>query len=134
MALFRRRQAATQIPSLEEFGYEDNRDLVKAVVEYPHLDPDSPADCPVREQELLAYLAIEVPDGELLTGADLNFVRTSQVAESRYWLWRFNEPRGDDAFLTVSQGPEGATTTGYSDNYLNLSPEQFILGDFHECF
>jgi hypothetical protein len=114
---------------------DDNADLAQVRVEFERLAPDSPAACPVGVDELLAYLTDEVPHGESLSADDLAFVRTARVEESEYWLWRFREPgvSGDDAYASVSRSGQ-AVTLGYEANYYALTPEQFILGDYHQVF
>lgn len=39
-----------------------------------------------------------------------------------------------DCFVTVSLAPDGTTCIGYEENYHRCSPEQFMLGDYHEVF
>jgi hypothetical protein len=114
---------------------DDNADLANVEVDFPRLDPDSPAACPVPLTDLLVYLAGEVPDGDSLAATDLTFVRTARVAEAEYWVWRFREPgpQGDDAFATVSRSGQ-QETLGYEANYYGLSAEQFVLGDYHQVF
>ncbi|MFW2336061.1 hypothetical protein [Ilumatobacter sp.] len=112
---------------------DDNAQLASVQVEFPRLEPDSVDGCPVSSDELLRYLADEVPDGESIVADDLIFLRTAQVDQTRYWIWSFNEPDGDRAYATVSAGPAG-TTIGYEADYYALSPEQFIVGDYHSVF
>jgi hypothetical protein len=114
---------------------DDNADLANVRVEFPRLTPDGPDACPVPVADLLAYLADEVPDGDSLTRGDLTFVRTARVADAEYWVWRFREPgpRGEDAFATVSRSGR-QVTLGYGTDYYGLSPEQFVLGDYHQVF
>lgn len=86
------------------------------------------------ESDLLRYLRDEVPEGAVLIPSDLAFLRTALVDQRRYWIWRFNEPAGESAYATVSATPGGVATVGYGDNYYGLTPEQFILGDYHQVF
>lgn len=74
-----------------------------------------------------------MPDGESLAAEDLTFLRTALVDQTRYWIWSFDEPDGDRAYATVSAGPEGVSV-GYETDYYGLTPEQFILGDYHDVF
>lgn len=114
---------------------KDNADLATVEIDFPRLKNDSPDGCPVSVSEILEYLALEVPDGDQLTADDLEFVRTAKVAERDYWIWRFNEPDGDDAYATVYLSRKWfETCTGYDTNYYKLTPEQYILGDYHDCF
>ena len=114
---------------------EDNHDLALVQVSFPPLADDSPASCPVSVSEVLEYLAAEAPGGETLEPSDLFFLRTAQVADVRYWIWRFFEPDGgDEAYVTVAQEQDGLTCVGYDANYYGLTPEQFLLGDYHNVF
>lgn len=114
---------------------DNNADLALVQAEFPRLADDSAASCAVPLDDILRYLADEVPGGEALTADALTFVRTAQVADTRYWLWRFNEPDGGEpAYATVSVLPTGQCTIGYDDNYYGLTPEQYILGDYHQVF
>jgi hypothetical protein len=114
---------------------EDNADLGTLLVEFPRLDPDTASSCPVLLEELLDYLSDEVPGGERLRPDDLRFLRTAQVADQRYWIWSFSEPDGGDlAYATVALGPGGTQTVGYETDYYGLTPEQFMLGDYHNVF
>lgn len=114
---------------------DDNADLANVEVDFPRLTPDSADGCPVPMAELLAYLTDEVPDGDSLTPGDLTFVRTARVEDAEYWIWRFREPgpQGENAFAIVSRSGQ-QVILGYEINYYGLSPEQFVLGDYHQVF
>lgn len=114
---------------------DDNADLANVTVELPRLVPDGPQTCSVPITELLEYLALEVPDGDALTAEDLTFVRTARVGDADYWLWRFQEPGpdGEPAYATVSRIGD-QVTLGYGTDYYGLSPEQYMLGDYHQVF
>src|SRR5439155_21696363 len=104
-------------------------------VDFQRMVDDSPASCPATLDEVLWYLADEAPGGDQLSAADLAFLRTAQVADARYWIWRFFEPdRGDVAYVTVAQKPSGLVCVGYDSNFYGLTPEQFMLGDYHNVF
>ena len=112
---------------------DDNAELAGVAVDFPRLREDSPTGCPVSLDDV-SYLADEVPGGASLTRGELTFLRTAQVEASKYWIWRFREPEGgDEAYVTVATA-DGAETIGYETNYYGLSPEQFILGDYHGVF
>ncbi len=114
---------------------EDNAELAKVQVSFARLDPDSAAACPVPLEDLLAYLDLEVPDGDQLTAADLQFVRTARVAERDYWLWRFTQPGpdGEEAYATACLD-DGEVSLGYETDYYGLTPEQYLLGEYHDVF
>lgn len=119
--------------SFEEMP-EDNAELAKLEIEFPRLEPDSADSCPVSLDDVVAYLRLESPDGESVQADQLRFLRTALVAQHRYWIWAFRESDGTDCFATVSESPDGTTCTGYGDNYHGLTPEQFVLGDYHNVF
>lgn len=114
---------------------EDNAALADLSVDFPRLETDEAESCPVRREDILRYLADEVPGGGRLSWADLRFLRTAQVEESAYWVWRFIEPgpRGEPAYLTVSVRA-GTRTIGYEPDAYGLTPEQYLLGDYHNVF
>jgi hypothetical protein len=113
---------------------EDNADLANIEVEFPHLQPNTPESCPVPLRDVLEYLRAESPDAESVEASQLQFLRTALVADQQYWIWAFRESDGSDCFVTVSLSPGGTACTGYEENYYNLNPEQFMLGDFHQVF
>jgi hypothetical protein len=121
------------IPPREELP-EDNAELANVAVELPPLAEDAPNSCPVPMEEIVNYLRLESPPGSQVTAQSLTFLRTAQVAEKRYWIWKFTELQGAECFVTVSITPEGESTIGYEENYHNLTPEQFMLGDYYELF
>lgn len=114
---------------------DDNADLADVNVTFPRLVRDSPESCPTSMKQILGYLAREVPGGRSLSGADLEFLRTADVEGTAYWIWRFSEPTGgDEAFVVTSVKPDGTVTITYDTNHYDLSPEQFILGDYYNVF
>jgi hypothetical protein len=132
--VLRRRRGRHPLPTVDEIP-TDNRELAGVVVEFARLRDDSQRSCPVRIADLLTYLRDEVPGGQRLQPADLTFLRTAQVGDSRYWIWCLNEPDGGDpAYATVSVEDSGRVTSGYDTNTYGLTPEQFMLGDYHKVF
>ncbi len=113
---------------------EDNADLATVQVEFPRLADESPASCPVPMEDVLDYLSMEVPDGARLTPEDLSFRRTARVADADYWVWSFTEPDGQTAYVSVSVDGSGTATIGYEVDYYSLTPEQFMLGNYHQVF
>jgi hypothetical protein len=112
---------------------DDNRDLASLEVVLAALPDDAAASCPVGIEDLLRYLADEVPAD--LTPSDLTFRRTAVIGDRSYWVWSFVEPDGGSpAYATVSIGPAGAATLSYETDHYGLSPEQYVLGDHHQVF
>lgn len=113
---------------------EDNADLAKIDVSFPSLDPDSPSHCPASIDEILAYLRVESPDGDSVNEDQLHFIRTADVYETHYWIWSFVERDGSKCFVTVARRPDDQLIIGYEEDYYGLTPEQFMLGDYHQVF
>jgi len=86
---------------------------------------------------ILEYLSIEMPDGDQLTASDLKFLRTAEIYdESFFWTWEFEDPSdGVKCYVTVEEKVHGGSTcVGYDEDYYGLTPEQFILGTYHNVF
>jgi hypothetical protein len=113
---------------------DDNAELANVEIQFQRLQPDTPDSCPVPLDDVVAYLRLESPDYESVEASQLTFLRTALLADHRYWIWSFQESDGSDCFVTVSQSPDGTTCTGYEENYYGLTPEQFMLGDYHQVF
>lgn len=113
---------------------EDNEELAKIKVEFPYLSDNSAKSCPESMKEILDYLHMESPDEDDIEASDLKFIRTAKVENHEYWIWKFYEADGEECYVTVSKRPDDGTTIGYDDNFLNLTPEQYILGDYHGVF
>jgi hypothetical protein len=113
---------------------EDNDDLAKISVEFPHLDPNTPSNCPVSMDDIQRYLKLEDADGESVETRELHFIRTALVERAEYWIWDYRESDGAHCYVTVSRSPEGRACLGMDGNWHGLTPEQFILGDYHQVF
>ena len=112
---------------------EDNADLAFIKIDFPRLSPDSSDACPASVDSILEYLTIESLD-EVINEAQLKFLQTALVEDHQYWIWEFIESEGKKRFVTVSLSPTGNHSIGYAEDYYNLTPEQFILGDYHKVF
>jgi hypothetical protein len=111
---------------------DDNADLSALIVEFPSLEPNSPISCPVSFDEIVDYLRVESSDLDEVEEEQLQFLRTAQVAEHKYWIWSFKESDGTDCYVTVSLTPDGVICTGYDENFYNLTPEQYMLAEYHQ--
>ncbi len=134
MLVVRRQRMAymTMIP-FEEMP-EDNDDLAHVQVTFPLLAPNTADSCPLPLSDVVEYLRLETMDGPLFNGDRLHFLRSAQVGDRRYWIWSFDEPDGSGCYATVSQSPDGSSCIGYDENSHGLTPEQFMLGDYHNVF
>ena len=113
---------------------DDNAKLVDLIIDFPVLQSNSAEACPVSMSDIINYLHEESLDGETIQASQLFFLRTAQVAEKRYWIWSFQESDGSACYVTATVSPDGSTSIGYEENHYGLSPEQFILGDYHNVF
>jgi len=113
---------------------EDNADLARLQLDFPRLQPDTVETCPIPLSEIVEYLRMESSDAEAVNESQVRFLRTALVGDHMYWIWSFRESDGADCFVTVSASPDGATCTGYEENYYQLTPEQFMLGDYYNVF
>lgn len=113
---------------------ESIEDFAKLNVCFDRLLNDTPVSCPVPLHSIIEYLALEVPIEELPLEA-LQFIRTAQVQEKQYWVWRLDDEYVDDDHLvTVLHEPDGTTCIGYWDNSAGLSPDQLLLADYFDVF
>lgn len=112
---------------------EDNKDIAAMEVDFPRLSENSAASCPVPMVEILHYLSLESPDGDEITAADLRFLRTAQVADAEYWIWDFHESTGVKCYVTVQRKVDGICI-GYDEDYWGLTPEQYMLAEYHEMW
>jgi hypothetical protein len=106
----------------------DNADLANIPVELPAAPSRSLKAPETFLDDITEYLELEgfVPD------AALRFLRTALVEKTVYYIWSF-ESGGDPCFVTVSIGRDGSRCIGCNDNHWGLSPEQFIMADYHNC-
>jgi hypothetical protein len=108
--------------------------LAALEVEFPRLADDPLAGCPRGPYQVLEYLAAEVPEGESLTW-ERSDVRSHRPGGGNGVLdLAVQRPTGDTAHATVAIGPDGTQTIGYEADCYGLSPEQYILGDYHQVF
>lgn len=113
---------------------EDNADLVKISVSFPLLDEDTEQSCPVSRENMLEYLSCEALDGENARSVPLIFVRTAAILKNKYWLWRFTDGDGVEAFLCVEQKCGNQFNISYLANDYGLTPEQYLLGQYYRVF
>jgi hypothetical protein len=112
----------------------DNVELAEVVIDFPLLQPNDAESCPLSMETILDYLNEESSDGDGIQAGQLKFLRTALVAEKRYWIWSFQDSDGSDCFVTASWSPNGNAEIGYDENDYDLTPEQFMLGDYHDVF
>lgn len=108
---------------------EDRKDLSKIKTDFPHVSFDEVSEPKEIEPYLLDYLQRKNyhPDGEL------KFLRTAQVKGTVYWIWEFTS-KSEKAYATATQDKYGDTSLGCDTDYYGLTPEQYILGDYHDYF
>jgi hypothetical protein len=94
----------------------------------PHLKDDSPESCPVTVEELVRYLRAKT-EAKAMTTDDLIFIRTAQVYECGYWVWRFGD-RQPQGYVLVMRDPEGDAWISCYSSAANLDPQQMLLADY----
>ena len=126
-------QTMAPAPDIGQTDEDEEEPLSSLDISYPHLKDDSARSSPVPMSQILEYLTMEADD-DTLRADDLHFIRTARVGPRDYWIWRFEEQDGSEAFVTVSRDPDGSTCVGYDTNDDDLTPEQFIYGTEHDYF
>ena len=113
--------------SFEEMP-DDNEDLAKININFPPIPNTESVDPNIFMPEMLEYLELEgfKPDGEL------KYLRTALVEETSFWIWEFTSDN-EKCYATVDK-KENAICYGCDTDYFGLTPEQFILGTYHQCF
>lgn len=109
---------------------EDRSDLAAVPVSFPHLSEEETARHLQLIGKVVDYL---VRDGNELSAEDLTFLRSAQVADKKFWIWRFQDDANRPAYVTASEDSRGRVTRGYDDAD-GLSPEQAMLADYHNCY
>lgn len=72
----------------------------------PLLPENGPASCPATVEEVLRHVRSHVTGTRRLTPTELQFVRTAQADDRRYWVWRF-PVRGAAGYALVMEDEEG---------------------------
>ena len=100
-------------------------------VSLPRLDPDSPATCPVPREHIIEHAVTEADDGSGAVLSEPVFVRTAQIGQTQYWLWKFNDPRRGDGYVVVALWPGGHAKISCDDTF-DMTPEQFLVATHFE--
>lgn len=106
---------------------DDNAKLAAIPVDLPSLPDDRLPSPSGTAPDLLDYLRREgfPPDG------GLRFLRNARVGRTVYLIWAF-ESDGEPAYATASVC-DREWTLGGGANPWGLTPEQYILADYHDC-
>ena len=109
---------------------DDNAELADLDIRLARVPPDDVADPSEIEPYLLDYLQREdfSPDGGVL-----EFLKIAKIDDVVYWIWRFDSD-GESCYATATQDPDGETGVGCGVDHWQLTPDQYIFGDFHKCF
>jgi len=99
-----------------------------ASVPLPYLPENSPASCPVTTQEILRYVRSNAEGARHVRLDQLVFVRTAQVGECRYWLWRF-PTAGLASHALVMQDAEGPWLSCRQGPGVQ-APEDILIADY----
>jgi hypothetical protein len=106
---------------------EDNADLAAIAVEFPSVPSEKVVSPDKIVPDLLDYLGRE----GLAPDAQLRFLRNALVEKTLYLIWAF-EVGGEPAFATASIHKR-VRCLGCGQNHRGLTPEQYILADYHDC-
>ena len=98
----------------------------------PFLADNSPRSCPVSMPELLRYLRTNTEDGRRLQASDLTFVRTAQIEECRYWMWRYRAS-GARWYALVMEDTAGPWMCCHRAGE-RAAPEDVLLDDYRVAF
>ena len=107
---------------------DDNVELAKIAVEFPHVPLSEVSDPKEIEPYLIDYLKREGYTAD----APLQFLRTALVENTVYWIWGFSTD-GENAYAVATQDADGHTSVGCDTNDFGLTPEQYMLADYHKC-
>ena len=109
---------------------EDNAKLAKVEVSFPTIPLSQVSPPSDIEPHLRDYLSVE---GFALEKGTLQFLRIALVHDTVYWIWQFLSD-GEKCYATATQDADDETCLGCGVDYHGLSPEQYILGDYYDCF
>ena len=115
--------------SLDEMP-EYRADLAKIEVDFPSLSDAETARHKEFVDSIVDYLTTE---GDDVRADELTFLRSAQVAESKYWIWEYVDDCGEPSYVSVSEDRDGGrcVTSNWQEE---LSPEQAMLADYHACY
>jgi hypothetical protein len=99
-----------------------------APVPLPYLPENSPSSCPVSVQELLRYVRSNAEGARHVRVDQLVFVRTAQIEDCGYWLWRF--PAASlVSYALVMLDAEGPWMTCHQ-SLGGMAPEDVLIADY----
>ena len=109
---------------------DSNEELATLDIQLPVVSSDEVSGPNEIEPYLLDYLKREgfPPDC-----GKLDFIKTVRIKETTYWIWRFKSD-GESCYATATQESDGSTGVGCSTDHWNLTPDQYVFGDYHGCF
>src|SRR5688572_16624866 len=99
----------------------------------PYLDENSARSSPIAVEELHAFLAAYAEGAREITPSDLTFVRTAQIEDKKYWLWRFETIGGGVTYATVLQEPDGSAWMAHHSGWQPRTSEEVLLDDYHNA-
>lgn len=104
--------------------------LARVHYSLPFLSDNSADSCPVTTQELARYVRAHSPGLEV-DPRHIAFVRTAQVEQCRYWMWRY-QVQDTPSYALVMEDGDGAWLSSYSGEE-HLTPEEILLADYHNA-
>ncbi len=94
----------------------------------PFLPDNSPGSCPVTLAELVRYLRTHTDGGRRVNGSDLTFVRTAQIEDCRYWMWRYRAD-GSRWYALVMEDAAGPWMCCHRAE-ARSAPEEVLIDDY----
>lgn len=97
-------------------------------VSLPYLPDNTAGSCPIPMTELVRYLRTHTDGARRLVPSDLAFVRTAQVEECRYWMWRYRVAGARWHALVMEDAAGPWMTCQRADE--RSMPEEVLLADY----
>ena len=119
-----------RLPDHPELLVQMAQALASVHFSLPYLSDNSAGSCPVTAHQLARYVRAH-SDGAEIDSTRIAFVRTAQVEQCRYWMWRY-ELEGAPSYALVMEDGEGAWLSSYAGEG-RLSPEEVLLADYHNA-
>jgi len=98
----------------------------------PYLPDNSAHSSPIGTEELARYVRASADGARRLRAEDFRFVRTAQIDDKRYWLWRYRT-RAASGWATVMQEPDGSAWMAHHPQGA-ASADDVLRDDYRNAF
>jgi hypothetical protein len=96
-------------------------EIVGMQLDFPRLQPDSPAQCPVSVSDIKKYVRAEAGKSP----PEMVFGRTALVGDVQFWLWGYVDEKGRTMYVNVSRRSGGKPNVSMGSGE-GLTAEQYI--------